>query len=343
MNKLNIGIIGAGRIGKIHAHNLIAHPGVKVKAISDLQIHSLTEWAKDLGIPRITADNNEVISDEGIDAIFICSTTDTHIELINKAVAAGKHIFCEKPVSFDIAATRKTIDEIDKAGIKFQVGFNRRFDANFSRVRESLESGIVGEPHIIKITSRDPEPPPYEYIKRSGGMFIDMSIHDFDMARYLSGSEVTEVFVQGAVLVDPMIGKLGDIDTALITLRFANGALGVIDNSMKAVYGYDQRIEVFGSQGNIAAGNDYPNTVQWSTDNGVFTDKPKYFFLERYEKSYKVEIEAFIHSIQSGTNTQVGVNDAYQAELIAFAAGKSLLEGRPVKLQDVAAMITEEI
>lgn len=342
MEIVNVGIIGAGRIGKIHAMNLACLPEVKVKAISDIETEHVLPWAKELGIPVVTNNNEDILHDSDIDAIFICSSTDTHIDLIRMAAAFGKHIFCEKPISFDFKQTQQAIQEVAKAGVLFQTGFNRRFDANFMRVKEAVTAGKIGTPHIVKVTSRDPEPPPYDYIKKSGGLFIDMSIHDFDMVRFLSGSEVEEVFVQGAVLVDPVIGQLGDIDTAVITLRFANGTLGVIDNSRKAVYGYDQRVEVFGSKGNIAAHNDYPNSVEWSTEDGVYKDKPKYFFLERYEESYKIEVQAFIQAIINKEHTMVDEKDGLQAELLAFAAQKSLLENRPVKISELLAHVSEE-
>lgn len=202
-------------------------------------------------------------------------------------------------------------------------------------MRQSILDGDIGTPHIIKVTSRDPEPPSYDYIKTSGGLLLDMSIHDFDMVRYLSGSEVEEVYVQGAVLVDPKIGEMGDVDTAIIMLKLENGMLAVIDNSRKAVYGYDQRVEVFGSKGNIAAYNDYPNDVEWSTADGVYRDKPHYFFLERYKESYKKEIQAFVHAIQNKLKPLVDGYDGLQAELLAYAAQKSLEERRPVRLTEM--------
>lgn len=333
--RINLGIIGAGRIGRIHATHLARLPGVRVKAISDIQIGQVAPWAEELGIPVMTTDNDEIIEDPEITAVLICSPTDTHLELIRRLTRMGKHIFCEKPISFDYKQTKQVIDEVAKAGLVFQTGFNRRFDANFKRVRQAIVAGDIGTPHIIKVTSRDPEPPSYEYIKSSGGLLIDMSIHDLDMVRYLSGSEVEEIYVQGAVLVDSRIGELGDIDTALITLKFENGMLGVIDNSRKAVYGYDQRVEVFGSKGNIAVYNDYPNQVEWCTADGTHRDKPKYFFLERYKESYLAEIQAFVDAIRHNQPAQVDGFDGLQAELLAYAARKSLVEKRPVRITEM--------
>lgn len=332
--QLNIGVIGAGRIGRLHTENLLKHPQVKVKAIADLQIDHARAWANGLGIPLLTQDAEQIISDPGIDAVFICTSTNTHIDMIERSAKAGKHIFCEKPISFDVRGTRLALQAASDSGVKFQLGFNRRFDPNFRRVREIVASGQIGDPHLIKITSRDPSPPPHDYIKVSGGLFMDMAIHDFDMARFLSGSEVDEVYVQGAVLVDPVIGELGDVDTAVIMLRFRNGAIGVIDNSRQAAYGYDQRVEVFGSLGQVNVQNDFPNSAEISTAGGVYRDKPKHFFLERYEAAYRLEIEGFINAILNNEDVPVSGEDGYEAELLADAARKSWLEKRPVSLSE---------
>lgn len=338
--QLNIGVIGAGRIGRLHTENLLNHPQVKVKAIADLQIDHARAWANGLGIPLLTQDAEQIISDPGIDAVFICTSTNTHIDMIERSAKAGKHIFCEKPISFDVRGTRLALQAASDSGVKFQLGFNRRFDPNFRRVREIVASGQIGDPHLIKITSRDPSPPPHDYIKVSGGLFMDMAIHDFDMARFLSGSEVDEVYVQGAVLVDPTIGELGDVDTAVIMLRFRNGAIGVIDNSRQAAYGYDQRVEVFGSLGQVNVQNDFPNSAEISTAGGVYRDKPKHFFLERYEAAYRLEIESFIKAIVNNENVPVSGEDGYQAELLADAAKKSWLEKRPVSLSEYSMSTT---
>ncbi|UYO03053.1 inositol 2-dehydrogenase [Paenibacillus sp. PSB04] len=332
--QLNIGVIGAGRIGRLHTENLLKHPQVNVKAIADLQIDHARAWGNGLGIPLLTQDAEQIISDPGIDAVFICTSTNTHIDMIERSAKAGKHIFCEKPISFDVRGTRLALQAASDSGVKFQLGFNRRFDPNFRRVREIVASGQIGDPHLIKITSRDPSPPPHDYIKVSGGLFMDMAIHDFDMARFLSGSEVDEVYVQGAVLVDPVIGELGDVDTAVIMLRFRNGAIGVIDNSRQAAYGYDQRVEVFGSLGQVNVQNDFPNSAEISTAGGVFRDKPKHFFLERYEAAYRLEIESFINAILNNEDVPVSGEDGYEAELLADAARKSWLEKRPVSLSE---------
>jgi myo-inositol 2-dehydrogenase/D-chiro-inositol 1-dehydrogenase len=335
MKKLKFGIIGAGRIGKIHADNLIRHPQAEILAVSDLFAGpELEEWAQARGIAIVTKDSEEILNHPDIDAVFICSSTDTHVPLIKKAAEQGKHIFCEKPLSMDIKQTEEALAAVNEAGVQLQVGFNRRFDHNFKRVREHVQSGAIGDTHLIKITSRDPGAPPEAYIKVSGGIFMDMMIHDFDMARFLSGSEVVEVYTQGSVLIDPVFAKYDDVDTAIVSLRFANGALGVIDCSRQAAYGYDQRVEVFGSKGSATAANDFPNTAVLSTEEGIQSDKPLHFFLERYNTAYIEETQQFIDTLLLGNAVSVNGNDGWQAERIARAAKLSLQENRPVKLSE---------
>jgi myo-inositol 2-dehydrogenase / D-chiro-inositol 1-dehydrogenase len=334
---INVGIIGAGRIGKIHAENIAYFmPQAKIAAIADLNMTPAIEaWAKGLGVPKVLKDPEALLADKDIVAVLICSSTDTHADFVIKAAQAGKHVFCEKPVDLTTAKVRAALAAAKKAGIKLQVGFNRRFDHNFRKVRDLVESGAVGSPQIIKITSRDPAPPPPAYVAVSGGIFLDMTIHDFDMARFQAGSEVVEVYAAGAVLVDEGIGKAGDVDTAIVTLKFANGALGVIDNSRKATYGYDQRVEVFGSKGAAAAENDAPSTVKLSNEAGVAGDKPLYFFLERYKEAFISEMRAFLDAVAQGKPTPVTGDDGLQDLLVGLAAKKSLAEGRPVKLSEI--------
>ncbi len=335
MKESVLGIIGAGRIGKLHADNLHELSGVRIKAVSDIFADQLKDWARSLDISVLTSEYQDILSDREIDAVLVCSPTNTHTQIIEEAAKAGKHIFCEKPVSFEIDKTLKAIEAVQKADVNLQIGFNRRFDHNFRRIRTAVTSGEIGNPHIIKITSRDPEPPSADYIKHSGGIFLDMAIHDFDLARFLIGSEVAEVYTAGAVLVDPVIGELGDMDTAVTTLRFENGAICVVDNSRKAVYGYDQRVEVFGSDGCITVGNDFHNTARIMTKNHVYQDNPKYFFLERYHEAYIDELKAFLDSIRNGTEVVVNGLDGFKAELIAYSARLSWLEKRPVKTSEV--------
>lgn len=335
---MKLGLIGAGRIGKLHGEIVTYNiPGVDIKTVADIYADQAKEWADHLRIANLTSDYRDILRDPEIDAVLICSSTDTHAQMIIEAADAGKHIFCEKPIDFDIDRIRQALRAAEAASVKLQIGFNRRFDHNFRKVREVVENGDLGDVHIVKITSRDPAPPPIEYVKVSGGIFLDMAIHDFDMARYLSASEVDTVFAQGAVLIDPEIGKLGDVDTAITTLTFKNGALGVIDNSRQAVYGYDQRVEVFGSKGYVEVKNDFPNSAVLSTADGVTSEKPHYFFLERYKTSYIEELKAFTGAVTRDEETPVTGNDGLQPVLIGVAALRSLKENRPVAVEEMLA------
>lgn len=336
---VNLGIIGFGRIGKVHAESLTKYvPSASLKSVSDPFIDEEgTKYAKSLGVENVYKDHSNILSDPEIDAVLICSSTDTHSKISIEALRAGKHVFCEKPIDLNIEKIKEVLDEVKKSKLKYQVGFNRRFDHNFRAIRDAVQSGKVGDPHVIKITSRDPGAPPIEYVKVSGGLFLDMMIHDFDMVRYLSGSEVEEVYAIGNTLIDPEIGKAGDIDTAIVTLKLENGALAVIDNSREAVYGYDQRAEVFGSKGAISIGNDSNSTAVMSTKDGIVSEKPLYFFLERYMQAYADEIKEFVQAIEDNTEVPVGAEDGLISVLIGVAAKKSLKEGRPVKLSEVNA------
>ncbi len=334
MKKYNVGIIGAGRIGKLHAENLVhCVPQANVVAIADVFADNIKEWANDLGIEKVYSDYHDILNDKDVDVVLICSPTNTHSQITIEEANAGKHIFCEKPIDYDLNKIHAALDAVKKAGVTFQVGFNRRFDHNFSAVRKAVQDGKIGDVNIVKVTSRDPNPPSIDYVKVSGGLFLDMMIHDFDMMRYLSGSEVEEVFAAGAVLVDPAIGEAGDIDTAIVTLKFKNGALGVIDNSRKAAYGYDQRVEVFGSKGCVTVKNDTDNSTEISTEEAVTTLKPKYFFLERYKDSFIEELTCFFNSIEKNEPTMVGAIDGLNAVIVALAAKKSLETGAPVKIE----------
>ena len=333
---IKIGVIGAGRIGKLHAENLVHRiPEADVRAIADVIPVAAQVTAQQLGIPIATTDYHDLLADPDIDAVVICSATNTHAQIIVEAAEAGKHIFCEKPIDHDLAKIDAALEAVAKAGVKLQVGFNRRFDPNFRAVREAIVSGKIGEPHIVRITSRDPAPPPVEYIKVSGGIFLDMTIHDFDMIRFLMASPVVEVFAAGSVLVDPEIGAAGDVDTAVITLRFESGAIGVIDNSRKAVYGYDQRVEVFGSLGAIAAENNTSNRTTFSDAHGVHSPSPLYFFLERYNDAYVAELQSFIDAVKNDSTPPVTGDDGRAPVVIGLAAWKSLRENRPVKLAEI--------
>lgn len=332
--KLRIGVIGAGRIGKLHSNNLANRvPNAQLVCISDVYEPAAKAQAEKLGI-AYTTDYHDILNDPTIDAVFICSSTDTHSPISIEAAKAGKHIFCEKPIDHDLDKIKAVLEEVKKAGVKYQVGFNRRFDRNFKHVHDVVKNGGIGDVQIVKVTSRDPEAPPISYVKVSGGIFVDMTIHDFDMVRYLSGSEVEEVSTFGACLVDPEIGKAGDVDTCIINLRFANGALGVIDNSRQAVYGYDQRIEVFGSKGCITADNETANNTTYYTADGVMKEKPLWFFLERYNDAFIQEETEFVKACLEDTETPVGSFDGLQPVRIAIAAKKSWeLGGVPVKVE----------
>jgi len=337
MRTVNVGLIGAGRIGKLHAEHLAFRiPQANLVTVTDIYVEAAQKCAADFNIPNASHDHRVVMDDPNIDAVVICSSTNTHAQMIEEAAAAGKHIFCEKPIDFDLARIDKALQSVDDAGVKLMVGFNRRFDPNFKRVRDLVAEGAVGTPHILKITSRDPGPPPIEYVKVSGGIFLDMTIHDFDMARYLVGSEVEEVYVAGGVMVDPAIGAAGDIDTAVITLRFANDVIGVIDNSRKAVYGYDQRAEVFGSAGVVSADNNYPNTVTIGDAQRIHRDLPLNFFMERYTESYIAEMREFIACVLEDRVPPVTGVDARIPVVIGTAARQSYEQHRPVKLSEVA-------
>ena len=337
MKQLNIGIIGAGRIGKVHMQSITYNvPTAKVLGITDVFKDGLQELADKYGIEKVYADYKEMLADKDIDAVLVCSSTDTHADISIEAAKAGKHVFCEKPVDLTPEKVKAVIDAVAEAGVKLQVGFNRRFDHNFAHVRSLINEGKVGNLELIKITSRDPEPPPAEYAAVSGGMFLDMTIHDFDMARFLAGSDVTEVYASATCLVDPAIGEAGDVDTAIINLKFENGALGVIDNSRRAAYGYDQRIEVFGSLGAAMASNDTPTNVTVMNSDGVTTDKPLYFFLERYMQSFRDEMVQFVDAVLNDKPTPTTGLDGLNSILVALAAKKSVKEGRPVKISEIA-------
>ncbi len=335
MKTLKFGIIGAGRIGKLHANNIMSRiKNADVVAITDVVPGVAEEFAKEAGISTYGTDYKELIlNNPEIDAVMICSSTNTHSIISVEAARAGKHIFCEKPIDYDLDKIREVMKEVEKAGIKYQVGFNRRFDKNFAKIKKSVVDGLVGKQEIIKITSRDPAPPPIEYIKVSGGILLDMSIHDFDMVRYISGSEVEEVSVFGASLVDEKIGEAGDVDTCIINMKLANGALAVIDNSRRAVYGYDQRVEAFGSLGQICANNETATNTVLSTEQGVVSEKPLYFFLERYNDAFIREVEDFVAVCLQDADVPVGAVDGLRSVLVALAATESLkLGGKPVKV-----------
>jgi myo-inositol 2-dehydrogenase / D-chiro-inositol 1-dehydrogenase len=336
MKKLKLGVIGTGRIGKVHIATLVQSvPQAEVVAIADINIDSAHEVARSFGISTVYNSHADIINNPEVEAVIICSSTDTHARYIVESAKAGKNIFCEKPVDLSLEIIKGALKATSAAGVKLMVGFNRRFDPNFFKIKQLVTEGKIGDPHILKITSRDPAPPPAEYSAVSGGMFMDMTIHDFDMARYIVGSEVTEVFTNAAVMVDPAIGKAGDVDTAIITLTFKNGALGVIDNSRKAVYGYDQRAEIFGSKGMICTDNNYPENHRYYAGDGIHGSLPLNFFMDRYIESYANEMKIFCDAVINDLQPPVTGDDGLMSVAIAIAAKKSYLEHRPVKISEI--------
>ncbi|HPO13643.1 MAG TPA: inositol 2-dehydrogenase [Candidatus Hydrogenedentes bacterium] len=333
---LNVGLIGTGRIGKVHAEHL-AHriPRVKLSVISDMDEASAKTCAEKLGVHKVAKDYKQVLQDPAVNAVVICTPTDTHAQLIEEAAVAGKHIFCEKPIAQTLPKIDRAVGAVKKAGVKLQVGFNRRFDPNFARAKQAIASGEIGELHLLHIISRDPGPPPISYVKVSGGIFLDMTIHDFDMARFLAGSEVTEVYTAAAVLVDPAIGEAGDLDTAMVLLTFENGEIGCIDNSRKAVYGYDQRVEALGSAGAVQVSNNYPNSAVISDAANVKRDLPLNFFMDRYTESFMTEMNAFVSAVVENTPVPVTGHDGRMAVVVGLAARKSYDEHRPVKISEI--------
>lgn len=336
MKKTKVGIIGAGRIGKVHIDNISSRiPSAEILAVADSFIEVAEKVAGEYNIKRFTDDYREILNHPEVESVIICSPTNTHAQYVIEAAAQGKHVFCEKPLDLSLKTIAKVLDAVEKAKVKLMVGFNRRFDPNFAKVRQMVRDGSIGKPHILKITSRDPEPPPAEYVKVSGGMFLDMTIHDFDMARFVIGAEVSEVFAKANVLIDKSIGEAGDVDTAVTTLFFENGAIGTIDNSRKAVYGYDQRIEVFGSEGMIMIGNNTPDNHAYFNKSGIHGPLPLHFFMDRYIESYTYEMKAFINALAEEGELPVSGKDGLMSIAIGLAAKKSVFENRPVKLNEI--------
>ncbi len=329
--KITFGIIGVGRMGKMHAENILANfPQIYLKTVVDLTLDF--DWAEKIGIPVRSRDITAITGDAEIEAVVITTPSDTHVQMIVEMAEAGKQIFCEKPIAFDPDSIRQAIDAVDKAGVILQVGFNRRFDPDFLKVRKSVESGGIGDPHIINMTNRDPKRPDLEFIPGSGGLFMDFCVHDFDMVRYLTGSDVEEIYVRGANLVDPKIGELGDIDTALLTLKLSNGTIAIIEVCRETNYGYDQQVEVLGSKGSIRAKNRRPTSVVLSSKDGVFMDQPFYSFVERYKEAYIAELNGFINCLETGEKPVADGYDALKAVQVAVAAQQSLKLNKPVSL-----------
>ena len=330
---LNVGLLGAGRIAGVHAAAISSHPGSRLAAVSDYVAENADKLAAQHGSTARSTD--EIIADPEIDAVLIATSTDTHSDLIEAACAAGKAVLCEKPVDLSLERARACQRNVEGSGRPVMIGFNRRFDANFAAMRAALEAGEVGRTELLSITSFDPAPPPVAYIAVSGGIFRDMMIHDFDMSRFLMGATPVAVSAAGTSIVDPEIGAAGDSDTAVVTMTYEDGRIAVIKNSRRAAYGYDQRVEILGSEGLLQVENMTESTLRKSTADGVTSAKPTYFFLERYMPSYAAEWDAFVTAVTEGAGLPVTLADGIEALAMAEAATRSAKEGGPVRLADV--------
>lgn len=335
---IQVGLLGAGRIGHVHAKSIVAHPRSRLAAVSDVNKEAAQRLAAAHGADARSTE--AILADASIDAVLIATSTDTHADLIEQATAAGKAVLCEKPVDLDLERALACQARTAGRGHPIMIGFNRRFDPHFAALKRSFDAGDIGKGELLSVTSFDPSPPPLDYIKGSGGLFRDMTIHDFDMASWLFSGSPATVTAVATNIVDPMIGVAGDVDTAVITLRFADGRIAVIKNSRRAVYGYDQRIELLGSEGLLQAGNVLESTVVKTTTSGATGAKPEFFFLERYMQAYEAEWRAFIDTIESGSPVPVGLQDGVNALAVAEAASQSARLGRTVSLGDVRPLAT---
>ncbi len=335
--KINIAVIGTGRMGSVHVKNVARLiPEANLVAICDIRLEIAQAVAEENGIQQVVQDYHELLADPKIEAVLIATSTPTHAAIIQDAAKAGKHIFCEKPLALDLREIDEALTAVEKAGVKLQIGFNRRFDKSFRRVRQIVKSGEIGRSCVLKITNRDPGVPAMEFMRASGGLFIDMTIHDFDMARFQIG-EVVEIYAQGALLAAPELAEINDIDTAALTLTFADGTIGLIDNSRIAVYGYDQRLEVFCSNGVAIADNEYETTVHKGNPTGLHRDRLPNFFMQRFASCYVDEVQEFLVAVRDDTATPTTGNDGRAAVVLAYAANKSFREKRPVKISEIQA------
>jgi len=335
--KVKLAVIGTGRMGSVHTRNLVRLiPEADLVAVCDIRLEVAQAVADELGIRRVVKDYHALLDDKEIEAILIASSTDTHDFIMKDVAAAGKHIFCEKPLALELDKIDEALAAVEKAGVKLQVGFNRRFDKSFRHVKEIVASGAIGHPCILRITNRDPDFPSMDFLRVSGGIFLDLAIHDFDMVRFQLG-EVQEVYAAGGALLEPKLNEFGDIDTDVVILKFANSALGTIDNSRKAVYGYDQRLEVFCSNGTAMAGNESEDTVVKGNTDGFLSAKPPYFFMQRYAPCYVEEVRQFVECVRDDKPTPTTGADGRAAVVLGYAAWKSLRENRPVKISEIPA------
>ncbi len=330
---VRLGLLGAGRIGKTHARSIADSDGARLVAVADPDEAAVAAVVQATGTRAASVE--EVLGDSAIEGVLIATPTDLHAELIERAAAAGKAIFCEKPIDLDLSRARRSVAAADRCGVPLMIGFNRRFDPSFRRLRDEIDRGRIGAVELVQITSRDPAPPPLEYVRRSGGLFRDMMIHDLDMARFLVGEAIVEVTASGSALVDKAIGDAGDVDTAVALLRSAGGRLCVISNSRRATYGYDQRIEVHGSDGMISAGNPVATTVTRADRTGFATDPLNDFFMDRYADAYRLEIAAFCAVVRGGDVAYPDGRDGLNALALADAAAESLATGHAVRVTRV--------
>jgi myo-inositol 2-dehydrogenase / D-chiro-inositol 1-dehydrogenase len=329
-----LGVIGLGRMGAIHAANATRIAGLRVVAVSDPHAPSLAAASERLGAAG-HPDWRELVARDDLDAVLICSPSPAHCDQIIAAAEAGRDVFCEKPIDLDLTSINEALDAVKRAGVTLQLGFNRRSDRNFAGLQRRLAAGAIGTPWLLRITARDPAPPPAEYVRTSGGLFADMTVHDFDLARFLLGEEVVEVSAVGAALVDPSLAEIPDIDCAITTLRFASGALGVIENCRQSAVGWDQRAEIHGPQGTLSAENEQADTVVHGDATGVHRSRIAGFLAERYDGAYRAELEGFARCLLAGAAPVASGEDGRSSALIAAAAQRSLVEHRPVKVLEI--------
>ena len=334
MNKIRTLIVGLGRIGKIHLTNLLARDEVQVIGVCD-PTNDAKVISNKMGLTFYQKNYADIVNEIQTDAIVICSPTDTHANYVSLAAKRGIDVFCEKPLDLSLEKVKQVLKTVNESKIKLMLGFNRRFDSEFQSIKEKLVKGEIGDIHMIKITSRDPSPPPINYIKTSGGIFLDMTIHDFDIIRYLTNKEIVEVYAKGNALINPEIAQAGDIDTAIINLTFEDGSMAVIDNCRKAVYGYDQRVEVFGSKGMVQSKNKFDQYTITYNEKGVTSSLPQHFFLERYADAYKKEIDHFIDCIRNKKSPRVSGYDGLMSLLLGTCAKESLSKNKPVLISEI--------
>lgn len=337
-HRLRIAVLGAGRIGHMHAEHIARRvKRAELVTVVDLKRDLARACAHACGLDDYGCSVENALARSDVEAVAICTSSPTHTAIIERAAAAGKHIFCEKPIDLDLDRIDRALKAVETAGVLLQVGFQKRFDSSYRRVRQAIDSGEIGKPHAAHLSSRDPAPPPIEFLRSSGGLFLDMMIHDFDMVCYLLGHEVESVYAAGSVRVDPAIGAINDVDTATVVVQYHNGTLVTIQNSRLCTFGYDQRVEVFGSEGSVRIGHAYPHTAVVSTHQGIRRDVPFHFFLDRYKDAYTAELQAFVDAILDGGASALSGAEGRMPVVLGLAAQRSLELGRPVKVAEVTS------